>query len=50
MLQNNLHVFCYPFFPTLSNRDDSGTDNIKKKKKTIGFTSQTTFLPLRHAF
>ena len=30
MLQDNLHVLCYPFFPTLSNRDDNGTDNIKK--------------------
>ena len=30
MLQDNLYVFCYPFFPTLSNRDDNGTDNIKK--------------------
>ena len=30
MLQDNLHVLCYPFFPILSNRDDNGTDNIKK--------------------
>ena len=50
MLQDKLHVFCCPFFRTLSNRDDNGTDNIKKQKqKTIGFMSQTTFLPLRHA-
>ena len=44
MLQDKLHVFCCPFFRTLSNRDDNG------KKKTIGFMSQTTFLHVRHAF
>ena len=35
---------------TLRSNDADGKENVKKKKKTIGFISKTTTLHVHHAF
>ena len=50
MLQDKLHVFCCPFFRTLSNRDDNGTDNIKKKKANNWFYEPNNISALTSRF